>query len=159
MNKELILERIEELCRSEGISLNTAFIESGVGKNFKSNLKTSNPSVGKLTMLAGYFGVTLEYITGEKSDTETKKLSGVRSVNMFAKNRLTDHEWALIQAYRLHPNKQAEVDRLLEIESGGMVLMYRASTSTDNRPDMIIAMPREQFEKINNAPITDETLL
>ena len=65
MNKELLLSRIADLCKERNISMNTAFIESGVGKNFKSNLKTSNPSMGKLTMLAVYFNVPVNYLLGK----------------------------------------------------------------------------------------------
>ncbi len=65
MNKTVLMERIENLCRERGITLNTAFIESGVGKNFKSNLKNANPTMGKITMLSMYFNVSREYLTGE----------------------------------------------------------------------------------------------
>ena len=66
MDKQIILRRIEELCKERNISLNTAFVESGVGKNFKSNLKIANPSMGKLTMLANYFDVTVNYLLGKE---------------------------------------------------------------------------------------------
>lgn len=65
MDKELLITRIEALCKMRKIKLNTAFTESKVGKNFKANLATSNPSIGKLTLLANYFGVPVEYLTGE----------------------------------------------------------------------------------------------
>ena len=64
MNKTVLIERIEKLCAERGITLNTAFVESGVGKNFKSNLKTANPTVGKVIMLSMYFGVSKEYLMG-----------------------------------------------------------------------------------------------
>lgn len=44
MDKELLMERITALCKEKGVNLTTAFEQSGVGKNFRSNLKTSNPS-------------------------------------------------------------------------------------------------------------------
>ena len=50
MNKTVLIDRIEKLCSERGITMNTAFMESGVGKNFKSNLKTANPTVGKLML-------------------------------------------------------------------------------------------------------------
>ncbi len=64
MNKTVLIERIEKLCAERGITMNTAFVESGVGKNFKSNLKTANPTVGKITMLSMYFDVSREYLMG-----------------------------------------------------------------------------------------------
>ena len=39
MNTELLKLRIKELCKKKGVSQTTAFIESGAGKNFLSNLK------------------------------------------------------------------------------------------------------------------------
>ena len=39
MNKELLMERITALCKEKGVNLTTAFEQSGVGKNFRSNLK------------------------------------------------------------------------------------------------------------------------
>lgn len=41
MNKDLLIERIAALCKEKGVNVTTAFEESGVGKNFRSNLKTS----------------------------------------------------------------------------------------------------------------------
>ena len=69
LNKDELMARIDALCVEKNITRTTAFLESGVGKNFKSNLSTANPTLGKLTMLANYFGVTIEYLKGE---TETK---------------------------------------------------------------------------------------
>lgn len=44
MNFDLLLERIDKLCARKGVNRTTAFIESKVGKNFKSNLKTAGAS-------------------------------------------------------------------------------------------------------------------
>ena len=70
VNKELLLQRIDVLCEMKNIKRNTAFVESGVGKNFKSNLENCNPSEGKITMLANYFGVSVDYLIGN-TDTPT----------------------------------------------------------------------------------------
>lgn len=66
MNVEKMKDRIKKLCVERGISQTTAFIKSGVGKNFLSNL----PSVSKknLALLAKYFGVSVEYLTGEEDE-------------------------------------------------------------------------------------------
>lgn len=68
MDTDLLIMRIKSLCSDRGITMTTAFIESGVGKNFKSNF----PSVSKknLSLLANYFNVSVEYLTGEESDEE-----------------------------------------------------------------------------------------
>ncbi len=72
-NKDILLKRIEELCKERNITQTTAFLNSGVGKNFKSNMTTSNPSTGKILMLANYFDVSVEYLIGKTNE---------RSVNL-----------------------------------------------------------------------------
>ncbi len=67
MNKELLIEQITTLCKEKGVSMHTAFVESGVGKNFKSNLKTSDPSNKNLALLARYFNVTVAYLLGDET--------------------------------------------------------------------------------------------
>lgn len=66
MNKQILIKNIDFLCEQRKISRTTAFTESKVGKNFVSNMKNSNPTIGKLTMLANYFGVTVEYLLGKE---------------------------------------------------------------------------------------------
>lgn len=75
MKKETLVERIDLLCAERGIKRATALIESGVGKNFVSNLKTSNASIQKLTALANYFNVSVAYLTGaEDNETYARKV-------------------------------------------------------------------------------------
>ncbi len=73
MDKEILIKRIEQLCEERKIKPTTAFNESGVGKNFKSNLNTANPSLGKVTLLANYFGVSREYLLGETENRQKEK--------------------------------------------------------------------------------------
>lgn len=148
MNKDLILSRLQLLCKEKNISLNTAFIESGVGKNFKSNFKTSNPSIGKLTMLANYFSVSVDYILGETDKKE----------NSAKEENFTEHEIDVIHAYRLQPNMQEAVDKLLGIEKDGKILLWTAAQMPANKPEEIIAMDREKWSTIEQAPETDEEL-
>ncbi len=75
MNVEIMLSRIEELCRQKGISMTNAFVESGVGKNFKCNLKLANPSEGKIALLAMYFGISASYLKGECDTIDEQKKS------------------------------------------------------------------------------------
>lgn len=65
MDKEILIQRIELLCAERKIKPTTAYIESGVGKNFKSNLSVANPSLAKITLLANYLNVSREYLLGE----------------------------------------------------------------------------------------------
>lgn len=68
MNKDLLIERIDKLCKQKGVNMTTAFTSSGVGKNFRSNLKTADPSEKNLSLLAKYFNVSVEYLLGEEDE-------------------------------------------------------------------------------------------
>lgn len=73
VNVELLLARIDELAKERNINRTTAFEQSGVGKNFKSNLSIAKPSVGKITQLANYFGVSVDYLLGKTDDPGKEK--------------------------------------------------------------------------------------
>ena len=78
MDKELLIERIAALCKEKGVNMHTAFVESGAGKNFKSNLKTSDPSDKNLALLAKYFNVTVAYLLGEETTEDlTRRAMGL----------------------------------------------------------------------------------
>ena len=70
IDKQLLQKRIVNLCEEINKKPTSVFIECGVGKNFFSNLQTSNPSIGKITILANYFGVNVKYLTGETDQKE-----------------------------------------------------------------------------------------
>ena len=70
MDKELLMERITALCKKKGVNLTTAFDQSGVGKNFRSNLKNSNASDKNLKLLAKYFNVSVGYLLGEETEED-----------------------------------------------------------------------------------------
>lgn len=73
---------------------------------------------------------------------------------------LSAHEKALIIAYRKKPDMQPAVDRLLGIsDDPDTVRLYRAAKSTDDHPDEIVEISRERFQKIKDAPETDDDLL
>lgn len=73
---------------------------------------------------------------------------------------LSAHEKALIIAYRKKPDMQPAVDRLLGIsDDPDTVRLYRAAKSTDDHPDEIVEISSERFQKIKNAPETDDDQL
>ena len=96
INKEILIKRITELAKDKGISVHTAFVESGAGKNFKSNLATANPSLGKITLIANYLNTTAEYLLGE-TDIKEKPSSTTANNEFIAKfaesvNDLTEEQ-------------------------------------------------------------------
>lgn len=77
VNVDVLLSRIDELATERKITRTTAFEQSGVGKNFKSNLTIAKPSLGKITQLANYFDVSVDYLLGKTDNRgqEEKKPS------------------------------------------------------------------------------------
>ena len=152
INIEILMSRIEKLCADRRISLHAAFIGSGVGKNFKSNMKTANPSVGKVTMLANYFGVTVDYLLGNTDiPNHQKSVAIVTPIN--------EKESKLLFPYRARPEMQAAVDKLLEIAVENDVTLYSAAKSSARRSPSITAVPQDEWKIIEDAPIPDEELL
>lgn len=81
-------ERVKELCKAKGVSMNTAEKEIGVAKGYISKLGKSNPNMETLRKIADYFGVSIDYLmTGKESDTkdpiltarDTKEISSIMS--------------------------------------------------------------------------------
>ena len=149
---DILLSRIGELCKKRNITLNAAFVESGVGKNFKSNLKTANPSMGKITMLANYFGVTSDYLIGESERPHYQ--NGVVNVTP-----LSEKESKLIFAYRTQPDMQAAVDKLLGVVDVDDVTLYAAARSYSSNKPVVDSLPPRIWSKLEETPDTDDKLL
>lgn len=66
-------ERVKQLCKEKGVSMNAAESEMGLAKGYISKLGNSNPNQKTLQKMSDYFGVSVEYlITGKEEDSEQK---------------------------------------------------------------------------------------
>lgn len=110
MDKELLIQRIETLCKEKNITLTTAFVNSGVGKNFKSNMRTSNPSMGKITMLANFFNVPIDYLLG-KTNTLTNKVAD-DELNEFLETLRTRSEMKMLFNLTKNATKEEVVEAI-----------------------------------------------
>ena len=99
MNKENLLKIIDDLCKARQITRNVAFIESGVGNNFATNLKKCDASDGKLAQLAIYFGVSVAYLKGEEPDSDPIQLDDSRVGIMKKLNTLTPDQVKAAEQY------------------------------------------------------------
>ena len=64
-------ERVKELCRKNGTSMNQVEIDLGFGKGYLSKLGESTPNAKKIQKIADYFGVTVDYLlTGNNEPKE-----------------------------------------------------------------------------------------
>ena len=68
----ITFERIKELAKKQGKSLNKVEEDLGYGKNVLYRLKNSNPSTERLQEIAGYFDVSVDYLLG-REEKETPK--------------------------------------------------------------------------------------
>lgn len=72
INVELLKSNVEKLVNQRGESKTKALTNSGVGKDFFSNLnKGQIPSVEKIISLADYFGVSIDYLLGRTDNPNT----------------------------------------------------------------------------------------
>ncbi|HEM8331457.1 TPA: helix-turn-helix transcriptional regulator [Enterococcus faecium] len=66
----ITFERIKELAKKQGKSLNKVEEDLGYGKNVLYRLKNSNPSTERLQEIADYFDVSVDYLLGcEEKET------------------------------------------------------------------------------------------
>ncbi|MCL2369922.1 MAG: helix-turn-helix domain-containing protein [Firmicutes bacterium] len=60
-----VIERIKSACAAKGVSVNSAFIQSGVKKDMIVHLSNQHiPSADKFLKLAYFLGVTTDYLLG-----------------------------------------------------------------------------------------------
>ena len=62
----ITFERIKELAKKQGKSLNKVEEDLGYGKNVLYRLKNSNPSTDRLQEIADYFDVSVDYLLGRE---------------------------------------------------------------------------------------------
>lgn len=67
MDREKFVQNIKFFCARRNVKPTVACVESGAGKNFINHLvrQGSEPSVGKVQLLAEYLGVTTSELLGE----------------------------------------------------------------------------------------------
>ena len=64
-------ERIKELCKVNGVSMNKVESDLNFGKGYISKLGKSTPNASKIRQIADYFDVTVDYlISGKESSQE-----------------------------------------------------------------------------------------
>lgn len=152
MDKELLIARIKTLCKEKGVTMTQAFVESNVGKNFNSNLKTSNPSKKNLSLLAEYFGCSVEYLTGVESEEDNAE----RALGMVM-------EWLEDNEYTVTEDDNA----VLTIEKDGESCYYPKAdfmveslaikaTAQDGFELAMLDWHRRNFSSSNDLSLTEE---
>ena len=109
------------------------------------------PDLQTLILLCEYFGISADEILG---------ISHTAAVILQPQNTaaiLSDQELRLLRAYRERPELHSLISDLLETNSS--VPVFEAAHSEDNHPPKTSHISKEKWEKISNAPETDDPLL
>ena len=89
---ESLKTRIDQLCKERNISRYKALKESGVGRTFVANLiKTQTASTEKVTQLANYFNVSVDYLLTGENKNKPDAVDGIE---------LTENEIEHLKWYR-----------------------------------------------------------
>lgn len=109
-------ERVKELCKIKGVSMNLAEIEIGLARGYISKLDKTNPNTNTLQKIADYFGVSLEYLKNGKNNDFDKY--GVEETHLYSQIR-NDAELfkALSKYFKLSDAKKKHVVELINLLS------------------------------------------
>lgn len=135
MDYSKMVSLIEKLCQDKGISKTTAYVQSGVGKDFGANIKKGNiPSAEKVKALADYLNCSTDYLLGRKAAPET------------AAPFQTQKEQQLLAAYKAHPELQFAVDKLLGIDGEDTETIKIVARSKDGDPVITEKVPKSKVK-------------
>lgn len=99
----MIYERIKELCKMRGISVAKLEKDLELGRSTVRKFDQHEPSIGKVHMIAGYLGVTVNDLLDENYDSD-KKLDTIANQMYsdkdmrdiyFMKKEMTEERFAL----------------------------------------------------------------
>ncbi|CRQ99629.1 TPA: helix-turn-helix transcriptional regulator [Streptococcus equi subsp. zooepidemicus] len=101
----LTFEKIKELAKKQGLSLNDLEEKLGVGKNSLYGLKRNQPSAERLQQIADYFHVSTDYLLGR---TNNPNIADDKKETFSARGR------AIARKYdSASPKKQKYYDRMI----------------------------------------------
>ncbi len=143
--------RIKEIRKSKKITAKQLADVVNVAESTMSLYENGKrePDFTTFIKIAEFLEVSTDYLLGITDQKESPNDKG----------ELSEHETALLNAYRNHLEMQPAVDKLLGIYNEEYVQLYTAASSKDNRPDEFINMHKEKWEKIKNTPDTDDSLM
>lgn len=96
-----MIERIQNLCNSRGMTLTSLERELGLGKSTIRKWDTNAPSIDKVEKVANYFHVSLDYLMGRVDDPnymiktdlpDVLKKLGYDNIAMLMDSELTDSD-------------------------------------------------------------------
>lgn len=141
INYEIFINNIGNLSKKYNIPRNKALIDSGVGKDFVTNIsKGSAPSIDKIFKLANYFNVSIDYLLGLEAEPNRK-------------TPLSEDKQRLLEMYdKLTDMEKGEILGELKIlTQNKFITVSSAARSTDN------SIPAKlRINNLDNLPTMDE---
>lgn len=110
------------------------------------------PDLRTLILLCDYFGVSADELLGISKPAVILQPRNDTTV-------LSERELYLLRAYREQPDLQLLVNDLLGFNTTSFIPVFEAAHSEDNHPPRTSCLPKEKWEKLSNAPETDDPLL
>lgn len=100
----LTFDRIKNLAKKQGLSINLLEEKLGYSRNTIYNLKSSKPSAERLQEIADYFNVSTDYLLGR---TDNPRIAGDEK-----SDNLDTAETQLVAAFRNQTHNMTEEDKI-----------------------------------------------
>lgn len=142
--------RIRDLCRENGISMRKLERENDFGNGLVSKWSHSSPSVAYLQRVAKYFGVSINYLLGEKEfEDNGSKYEFPNSVIAEARAHYSvDDEKYRIKALHQKIDMQQMLKYLVKVSGdGSKEVLYKGRTLNKKELKMLRAMLKTAFEE------------
>lgn len=101
----LTFERIKELAKKQGLSLNALEEKLGYSRNTLYSLKKQKASTERMQEIADYFNVSLDYLLGR---TDNPRIASDET----ADNNISPAETQLLAAFRNQTHNMTEEDKI-----------------------------------------------
>lgn len=117
-------DRVKELCKKKGVSMNTAEKEIGLAKGYISKLDKSVPNMNTMQKIADYFNVTSDFlmngdlsVSGKEFTLTNKGERDIEKIINSARDQLTNQEGLMFDG---KPASQEAIDSILSGMRVGM---------------------------------------
>ncbi|MFM0791366.1 helix-turn-helix domain-containing protein [Streptococcus suis] len=101
-------EKIKELCRKQGISLNQLEEKLGFSQNYIYSMKKGNPKVENLQKIADYFNVSTDYLLGR---TDNPRIASDEPEKFYFEGKEVDVEHLASTAMRFNGKPLSDEDK------------------------------------------------
>lgn len=83
-------DRIKELCKRDGVSMNKVETDLNFGKGYISKLGKSTPNANKIRQIADYFSVSVDYLMNGKESSQEAEIQLTKRDERDIAKRLED---------------------------------------------------------------------